>query len=358
MRVLVIHPGATWSTLDVYNGLTHGLREAGVTVIPYRLDQRLDVAHSSLFGRWRKVKKSAPETPKPTQADILYQAGVGALEMALREDVDAVIVVSAMYLHVQLLPLFRKAGLRVFVLFTETPYDLEQELKVASLVDGCWTNERSSVAAFRAVNPRSGYLPHAWHPLIHRPGVSAGDDAVAAHDVVFVGTAFAERIAWFEAIDWSGIDLGLYGSWDLLRPTSPLRPFVRAEQVTNPLASALYRRAAVGLNLYRTSKGFGRRVESITHAESLNPRAYELAACGVFHLSEYRAEVADVFGDLVPTFTTPTEAAALIRVWLRDVQGRARVAASLPATVAEYSWSERAQIVVKDLAAFLATRAA
>ena len=36
-------------------------------------------------------------------------------------------------------------------------------------VDGGWTMERTAVEPLRKVNPHVGYLPHAWHPLIHTP---------------------------------------------------------------------------------------------------------------------------------------------------------------------------------------------
>ena len=116
------------------------------------------------------------------------------------------------------------------------------------------------------------------------------------------------------------------------------------------MAAALYRRAKIGLNLYRRSQGWGRHGPVAPVGESLSPRAYELAACGAFHLSDYRAEVREVFGDVVPTFETPTEAAALIRLWLKDPDGRARMAQQLPACVAESSWSIRATTVLGDLA--------
>jgi spore maturation protein CgeB len=104
--------------------------------------------------------------------------------------------------------------------------------------------------------------------------------------------------------------------------------------------------------------GWGKHAPSIQHAESLNPRAYELAACGAFHLSTYRQEVEEVFGDLVPTFTTPLEAEALIRTWLVDPAGRAEIAAQLPACVAESSWRTRATTVIGDLQTLLQRRAA
>ena len=62
-----------------------------------------------------------------------------------------------------------------------------------------------------------------------------------------------------------------------------------------------------------------------------------------------RVEVGEVFGELVPTFTTPFQASALIRRWLMDTDGRARVAAQLPACVAESTWVQRAAQVIGDL---------
>ncbi len=367
MKLLVIHPGASWSTADVHDGLVYGLRANGVEVIEYRLDARIGHAHNRTQALYRQARKVHADLPRPTKTDILYKAGEEAIPMALRHQVDAVVVVSAMFFHPDLLIMLRRAGTRVVVLCTESPYDAREELRVAGIIakpdayaghvvnppSGVWTNERSTVPAFRAVNPRSGYIAHGWHPSRHQPHPQPHDRDVLAHDVVFVGTGFPERIEWFKAIDWTGIDLGLYGSWDRLGTRSPLRGCVRAAQVSNEMAAALYRRAKVTLNLYRRSMGWSDHAPRIAHAESLNPRAYELAACGAFHISDHRAEVTEKFGDLVPTFETPAEAEALLRRWLADDEGRARVAAQLPACVAEDSWVHRARQVIGDLHALL-----
>jgi spore maturation protein CgeB len=358
MKVLLVHPGASWSTADVEAGLRYGLKHHGVEVISYRLDQRIQMSSKWLHTMWRMKKKGQPDLEKPKTPDVMYHAGVGALEMALRHKVDVVLVVSAMLLHPDVLVMMKRAGLIVTVLFTESPYDEEQELRVAALVDGCWTNERASVSKFREVNPRSGYLAHAWHPERHFVSARSLSSEIPAHDVVFVGSGFSERISWFNSIDWTGIDLGLYGTWKGLGLNKQVKAAIRGEQVSNEFAASLYRRAKIGLNLYRTSKGWGRRAPSIVHAESLSPRAYELAACGSFHLSDYRAEVREVFGDVVPTFTSPTEAAALIRLYLTDADGRARMASALPACVAEHSWTQRATTVIGDLESLLVSRRA
>jgi spore maturation protein CgeB len=351
VKLLVVHPGASWSTADVEAGLRHGLQHHGVEVVRYRLDTRFERSKSWLFANWRRVKKRNPDIPRPTTADAVYQAGVDSLAMALRHQVDAVLVVSAMLLHPDVIVLMKRAGLRVFVLFTESPYDIEKELVIAGMVDGCWTNERTVVDDFKRVNPRSGYLPHGWHPERHFVSAKSIGDDLPSHDVVFVGSGFRERIAFFNAIDWSGIDLGIYGTWKGLGLKKQVKECIRAEQLDNHATAALYRRAKVGLNLYRTSKGWGvkREVPKIEHAESLSPRAYELAACGSFHISEARMEVPEIFGDLVPTFRTPQEAEALIRQWLPNEAGRQRIAQQLPACVAESSWVQRAACVIGDL---------
>ncbi len=361
MRLLLVHPGASWSTHDVYQGVSYGLQQHGVQVSHYRLDQRIEAAHKALHALWRVKKREQADLPKPNGTDTMYHAGVGALEMALRLKVDVVLVISAMYLHPDVIIMMKRAGLRVVVLFTETPYDLEKELKVASLVDGCWTHERSCVETFRTVNPRCGYVPHGWHPEKHYPIAETrpvGDELITSHDVVFVGTGFPDRITFFNAIDWTGIDLGLYGTWKKLGLKADLvKRCVQAEAVVNEKAAALYRRAKIGLNLYRSYKGWGRSLER-AHGESISPRGYELARCGVFHLSQDRAEVRETFGDLVPTFSTPTEAAALMRMWLADTEGRRRVAEALPACVAEASWTERSKILLGDLSGLLTSQAA
>lgn len=301
MKLLVIQPGASSSTADVFNGLTKALTGVGHEVIPYNLDGHIDSMGAWLRWQWRKAGK--PD-PKPSPADILYLAGTPIFERALRYLPDWVIVVSAMYVHPDVLLMLRRLGVPTAYVFTESPYDLEQELKVAPWAHVVFTNERTSVDAFRAVNPNAYYLPHAYDPDVHHP--AAQQPGVPAHDVVFVGTGFQERIDLLGAVDWSGIDLGLYGTWNLVGSRSHLRAHIRStEPISNTTASALYRSAKVGLNLYRTSKGFGRDAQQIDRAESLNPRAYELAACGGFQISSYRDEVREMFGSSVPMFTSP-----------------------------------------------------
>jgi hypothetical protein len=118
VKTLFITPGASWATADVAAGLRDGLEYHGVTVIPYLLDQRIDRSQRWLHYNWRRTRKRNPSIEKPNVADVFYQAGIGALEMALRHDVDVVLAVSAMFLHPDVIILMKRAGLRVVVVFT------------------------------------------------------------------------------------------------------------------------------------------------------------------------------------------------------------------------------------------------
>ena len=348
MKLLLCDPGASSSTADVFYGYRGALERAGHEVLPFHLSTRIDLWRDWHEYAWRKAGK--PD-PRPTWADTIYRAGVDVIERALRFQPDWVIVVSAMYMHPDALVMLKRSGAKVAYILTESPYDLEHELRVAPFADLVFTNERSVEPAFRAVNPLSYYLPAAYDPDRHNPDPMIGDDEVPAHDVVFVGTAFQERVELLNAIDWTGIDLGLYGNWDDLGSRSKLRQHVRGKVITNAIASALYRRAKVGLNLYRTSKGFGRNVPRVEHAESINPRGYELAACGVFQVSDYRRAVEQLFGPSVPMFRTPDELQGIIRLALTDDDWRRQCAVKSHERIRGNTFDARVKVLMDRIAA-------
>jgi hypothetical protein len=344
-RVLVVHPGACVATHDVHMGVVDGLRANGVHVEEFRLDMRIERANGYLHYLWRQQKKAARDRhwPKPSPGDVLYQATVGIVERAIERNCQDVIIVSAMYLLPDRIELARRAGLRVWMLCTETPYEMENETRLSGLVDGVWTHERAVLEHFRAANANTGYLPHGWRRGVHDACDSM--TSAPASDVLFVGSFFKEREQFFEAIDWTGIDLALYGSAETISKKSPLKKFVRGGLTRNEDVVGLARGARVVLNVFR-KPGEG------SPAESLNPRCYEMAAAGVCFVSDERAEVVERFGDAVPTFTTPEEAGAVLRALLADPARREYCREKARWVVALDSWNERARQMIADIEAW------
>jgi len=339
-RFLVCHPGSLWATHDVYTGLSAGLKAGGHEVVDYALDGRIAASRVWLHYLWRKQARAGGPLAgtRPSEADAIYHAGQEVVTRALRYDVDRVVVICGAYFHPDCAELLRRAGVPTAVVFTESPYDDPEQAKLAPRFDVCFTNERTSVARLRAANPNTHYLPAAYDPAAHGPHLNG---SAAAHDVVFVGSGFDSRTALLSAVDWSGIDLGLYGAWDDLAPNHPLRRYVRAGVVDNALAGALYRKAKIALNLYRATGG--------VPAESLNPRAYELAADGVFTLSHPRAEVEERFGDRVATFQGAADLGSLLRHLLQGPGDLAHIARSLPELVSDDTYQHRAAQLVAQL---------
>jgi spore maturation protein CgeB len=343
VRILLVGAGAAHSTRDVEEGYLAALRATDAEVWLYDLGSRLSLAREWVHKLWRRRGRK-PED-RPGWPDAIYRGSVEALEMALRFQADWVLVISGMFFHPDVLEMMRRAGLRTAVLFTESPYEDDQQELMSALADIAWTNERTSGARLRA-----RYIRHAYDPLRHRPDMPL-DLSLPAHDVIFVGSGFPERIEILKAVDWSGIDLGLYGEWGLLGPTAKLRRYVRSGPVSNETAVGLYRRARIGLNLHRSSRSYGRHSERVHYAESANPRTYELAACGLFQMSDYRAEIHELFGDAVPTITAE-RLEEMVRINLADSPYRHRTARAARDAVRPHTFAARAAQVLADLDAY------
>jgi len=343
LRILLVGAGAAFSTRDVEEGYLAALRATDAEVWLYDLGSRLNLARDWVNKMWRARGKKPEE--RPGWPDAIYRGSVEALEMALRFQADWVFIVSGMFFHPDVLEMMRRAGLRTAVLFTESPYEDDQQEKMSALTDMCWTTERTSTHRLHA-----RYVRHAYDPARHRPDMPL-DLSLPAHDVVFVGSGFPERIEILKSVDWTGIDLGLYGEWGLLGPTAKLRQFVRSGPVSNETAVALYRRARIGLNLHRSSKTYGRHAARVAHAESANPRTYELAACGLFQVSDFRLEIAELFGDAVP-MVDMKNLEQTVRTYLQDSPARHHAARQARDLIRPHTFAARAAQVLADLEQF------
>lgn len=348
MRVLVVGSGAGWSVKDVENGLYDALVAAGVDTRLYLLDHRIGLSQRWLHTLWRS-SGSAPKD-QPDWQDVIYHASRDAMDMALHSSVDWVLIVSSMFFHPNVLEMMRRQGLKTAVVLTESPYCDPQQARIAGLVNVCWTNERTSVPFLRRFNPNTHYLRAAYDPARHTP-VATVDADIPQHDVVFVGSGFQERIDLLAAVDWTGIDLGLYGVWSLLPSRHRLRKYVKGGLLDNTRTVALYRAAKIGLNLHRTSREYSSKPTHVAHAESMNPRGYELAACGVFQLSDYRPEVQETMPSVF-TFKNGEALQGRVTYFLNHPERCQLVAQQSRQSVGPHTFAARAAQVLADLDAY------
>jgi len=337
MKILAAHPGPSFSVHDVYIGWVDALRQLGHPVAEFNLSSRLTFYDAALL-------EAGGQMHKALTAEQAQELAVNGLYAALyRTRPEVLLLVSAFFYPAELLDLARSYGTKVVVLHTESPYEDGRQLKIARHADLNLINDPTNLAQFEALAP-SVYVPHSYRPAVHRPGPA--DEKLAA-DLAFVGTGYASRIAFFEAMDLTGLDVLLAGNWQQLDEDSPLRAAVAHEPdecLDNEQAAQIYRSAAVGLNLYRREA----ETAELSDGWAMGPREVEMAACGMFFLRDSRPE-SDELLPMLPTFAGPQDASEQLRYWLARPGERRDRAAAARAAVADRTFTNRAAEMVRLL---------
>lgn len=340
MKILVVAPGHGFSTLDVFSGVVAGLRANGEEVWEYPLHKTFETME--LLVGAAKEMGIAPEGGYP---DPLQLGTMGIPGYAMAKKADLVLFIHGLNVPPSIPETLRRGGYRTALLCTESPYETAaKEAGAAAFYDVVFTTDRAAPPLFVLNRPdRVHYLPHAWHPGRHRVEGPAEDPC----DVFFVGTRYPERDELLRGVCWDGIDFRDktldYGKQSL--------PALMQQITPNEVTAAHYRSALISLNHHRTST----LVHEDGHipagfAESLNPRAYEVPACGGFLVSDARAELPDIFEDSVPVYTDSASLETIIRYFLSHPSERAEMAARQHALVQPHSWTNRARELLTHIA--------
>ena len=332
MRILFVWTAAEFAIYDVARGYHAALKRQGHDIRDYKLNKRFDY-HARALGAERAQNISL----------VSRLASENVLIEAMRQSVDLVFIVSGMALHPDGVLFLSRSNIPTVTVFTESPYHDKEQLYFANVHPRmfCATQERTSAAKHNWL-----YLRPAYDPAVHAP-----TPPLASHgcDVLMVGTFFPERIKLLEQVNWAGVDARFIGTWTMPAETPTgykldkappiLAPYATEQCVDNKLVPRLYSAAKINLNLYRGGLG----------AESINPRAVELAACGCFQLSSHRAEVVELFGDSVPTFKTAAELQDLVQYYLKRPNEREQLSRRAREIVREETFDARAQVLMSHL---------
>lgn len=338
MRILAAHPGPNFSVHDCYVGWVEALRELGQEVIEYNLSERLTFYDAAL------LEVGQNQFRKALTAEQVQGLAVNGLYAALYKVRPHVLfLVSGFFYPHELLDLARRYGTRIVVLHTESPYEDGRQLRLAEHADLNLLNDPTNLAAFERV-AQTIYTPHSYRPTIHTPGAVVSG---MVSEFAFVGTGYASRIEFLEAMDLDGLDVLLAGNWTQLDDDSPLLPFVahdREECLDNVETVDVYRSAQVGLNLYRREA----EAEHLAAGYAMGPREVEMAATGLFFLRDPRPE-GDELLPMLPTFTTPEDAAEQVRWWLANPDSRRAMAGKAREAIADRTFTHQAARVLRLL---------
>lgn len=162
------------------------------------------------------------------------------------------------------------------------------------------------------------YLPCAVNPQVHyRESLSADEKTRYGSALSFVGAGYQNRQIVFSRM--SNTDLKLWGNdW----PQSMVESGLVQEggrRVTTDETRKIFNASDININLH--SSPYHNEVN--TAGDFVNPRTFEIAACGGFQLVDSRSLLAELFAaDELVTFSSVDELCRLIEKYQSDEPGR------------------------------------
>jgi spore maturation protein CgeB len=300
------------------------------------MDQSLYQASYETFASYRDPRHRL--TMQSRFADLL---SLGVVTHLAEDPPDLILALAQAPLNLAVLEHLRKKKFLTAMWFVENYRHLTYWQQLAGGYDYWFVIQQTSCfdALKRAGARQVSYLPMAADPALHRPlRLTPAEQDEYGADASFVGAGYANRRAllsrWLSK-DWS---FKLWGNeWegaDTL--TSVLQR--GGARIDTETCIKVFNATSVNLNLHSCA-GDGLDPE----ADFVNPRTFELAACGAFQLVDERALLPDLFdtSELV-RFASAVEVPSLIRTWLDDVSGRRAIGeAARRRVLAQHTYEHR-----------------
>lgn len=247
---------------------------------------------------------------------------------------DLVLVLNALHVfppdHAAHLDQLRAAGIRTAVWFVDDPYFTEYTVSLAPHYDYVFTHEFSCVPFYEAAgSSRVYHLPLAADTAFFSP-----DQVPPAYqyDICFIGNAFWNRVALFDELApyLAGKRVLIGGAfWERLGRKDILGPFIREGWIAPAETRLYYNGAKIVINLHRpTEQGQDNHNTAGLPGCSVNPRTYEIAACGALQLTDVREELSQLYrpGFDIETFGSAVELKEKLEYYLTNERQRAELA--------------------------------
>lgn len=295
-------------------------RDMKVFYIPqgfHAIDQGISAALSSLVRECIVV-----EAPK-------------MLELAQKERPDLILVLNGLHVfpekHLEDIRRVRAMGIKTAVWFVDDPYFSEDTAAACTAYDVVFTHELGCVPFYSALGVRRvHYLPLAVNVDMFKP-LRCGPEHL--YDICFIGNAFWNRVAIFDELapflrDKNVLIAG--GFWERLSQQDLLGRSVRLGFIPPEETVRYYNGSKVVINIHRPDEwGQDNRNSHRISGKSINPRTYEINACGAMQITDIREDLTNYYrpGYDIETFTSPEELKNKINYYLEHEEERRIMAA-------------------------------
>ena len=271
-------------------------------------------------------------------ADLLGQLTIARIA---EDPPDVVLALAQAPMTLPLLEHMRRKNFVTAMWFVENYRHLTYWQQVAAGYDHWFViQQQPCIDALRYAGAKQvSYLPMAAEPSIHRPlHLTPEEQTMLGADVAFVGAGYANRRDLLPRLVTNEWGFKLWGNeWE--GAASLVGVLQRAgARIDTETCVKVFNGTKVNLNLHSwTGAGLD------PDADFVNPRTFELAACGAFQIVDNRALMPDVFSnEQMVTFGQPEDLVPHVRAWLRDDSGRKEIAeAARQRVLAEHTYVHR-----------------
>ncbi|WP_447977036.1 CgeB family protein [Candidatus Nitrospira bockiana] len=271
-------------------------------------------------------------------ADLLGQVTLARLA---EDPPDLVLALAQAPLALPLLEHLRRKRFLTAIWFVENFRHLTYWQQVAAGYDYWFVIQRDACeAALRRAGARDvSYLPVAADPGVHRPVVLSPDERNRyGAQVSFVGAGYPNRRAILPTLIGGPWTVKVWGNeWEGAGALTAVLQG-NGQRIDTDACVKVFNSSTINLNLHSyTGPGLD------PEADFVNPRTFELAACGAFQLVDRRALLPELFTELeVATFEAPEHLGTAVARWLDDEPGRRRLTeAARRRVLAEHTYEHR-----------------
>ncbi|WP_282941187.1 glycosyltransferase [Paenibacillus sp. RC67] len=266
------------------------------------------------------------------------------VETALAFKPDLILVMNGIYrVSDEQVVKLRQSGFRTAIWIMDDPYFTDITAHMAPFYDYIFTHELNAVPFYQSLGCRYVYyLPSGVDPAIIAPRFV---EKQYRSDVCFIGSGFSNRISFFNKVipALKGVHLFMAGyGWNQLKSYDAIKEHVNLEGVLYDDNIRYYIGAKIVINLHRSPE---ERLNSRgIQALSINPRTFEIGACGTLQLTDVRQDLSRYYSpdhELV-TFASPEELVDRIRYYLGNEEERSHIALEgLYKTMSQHTFSQR-----------------
>lgn len=230
--------------------------------------------------------------------------------------------------HLEQVQKIKALGIQTGIWFADDPYFTEDTAVIAPHYDVVFTHELSCISFYQSLGVQNvHYMPLGVDEQIFYPR-----RVDFQYDICFIGNAFWNRVELFDQLapflaDKKVIIIG--GYWERLKRMDLLGKFIHNNWMEPMETGNYYNAAKIVINLHRPSEvGMDNKNSYQQAAMSINPRTYEISACGTLQLTDVRDDLTAHYrpGVDLETFANADELKAKITYYLKSARGRESIA--------------------------------